>query len=312
MSDIRTGFLPGPAAVTTATSPCLNRPAGQITVLSGSTTAAYTVNDPGSDGRTFDARNWTSNAYGQGGVLYPFNIGSGTNRRDVCVVGGTVNGVQPRTATWATMKRNYDGDGLRIEGTGTLGVHGIRIDNIEDGISPHGPGDVDISGCHLSYIRDDAFENDDHLDGTITDCLVDGCYIPFSERSNHSVSAAGRMTIDGVLVRMEAMPYDLDVTGDPPAAGSVIAGKGHGQPWKWEAEAHKGTNLVVRNTIIVIPQLSVNGAGSMDWPSGTYTNVTLIWLGGGNYPGTLPVSGVTVSTNLNIWTQAKNAWLASH
>ena len=50
----------------------------------------------------------------------------------------------------------------------------------------------------------------------------------------------------------------------------------------------------------------------MDLPRGTYRNVTLVWLGGGRYPGAIPSSGVTVTDDIGVWNRARAAWLSRH
>jgi hypothetical protein len=94
----------------------------------------------------------------------------------LCIVGGTLIGQQPRSLTWPQMKHQpgYDGDGLRINGAGWYVVDGLRVDNVEDGISPFGDGFVGRN-LYFTYIRDDCIENDAISGGYVSDSLFDGC-----------------------------------------------------------------------------------------------------------------------------------------
>jgi hypothetical protein len=208
------------------------------------------------------------------------------------------------------MKAGYDGDALRLEGEGSMVIDGFRAHNVEDGVSPRGNSQARfyIHDVHLSYIRDDCIENDTLVPSYIEDSLFDGCFVGVSERNPNPPDAVIETTIlDGVLMRLERMPYDLDATGDPPAAGSIIDGTGHGQLFKWSAQANR---LHIKNSIFFVPGLSVNGTASMTFPAGTTaTNSTLVWLGSGPY--TVP-AGMTVSTDINVWNNARNAWLTAH
>jgi hypothetical protein len=51
----------------------------------------------------------------------------------------------------------------------------------------------------------------------------------------------------------------------------------------------------------------------MHFPAGaTFENVTLVWLGPGRYPGSLPAAGLTVTRDRRVWDRAKADWLARH
>ncbi len=267
------------------------------------------IDNTPSDEHTFDARGWTSHAYGVD-TVYPFSIGKGHRAVDTCVLGGTILGSHDRSLTWRDVKREHDGDALRIEGSGTVVVDGLRADNVEDGISPHNDeATVHIRGVHLSYVRDDCLENDDGVGVVVSDTLFDGCFVGVSERSRHAGDGDRTLTLDRVLMRLERMPYDTDVDGDLPASGSVVDGGAHGQLFKWSQSAN---DLVIRDSVFLVPGMSANGAKSMAFPPDTRAeNVTLVWLGPGEYPAQVP-DGVTITRDAAVWERARAAWLQQH
>ena len=124
-------------------------------------------------------------------------------------------------------------------------------------------------------------------------------------------------------MRLQPMPYDTNVKGNPPYAEDKygINADRHAQLFK-----HHGPGdapLVVENCIFYVPQISVNGTVAMSFPSFggcKYSNNILLWTGGGSYPGELPASGVTEYNLLNstqeqieqIWKDAVNGWISRH
>jgi hypothetical protein len=240
-------------------------------------------------------------------------------------VGGTVVGRQHRGLPWSYIKQLYDGDGLRFEARrgATITVHGMRIDNVEDGVSPRLAADVPhagaywkVDGCYFKFIRDDVVENDSLMDGEISDCLVDGTFVFLSQRPGRQSTTrrAEAMTrIRACLVRLQRMPYQRDIGGDEPAPGSIVDGQGHGMLFKFSGAATGKVD--VRDTIFLVDGMSVNGAKSMSFPTWegcTYENVTIVWRGGGKYPGTLPASGVVVTDDLGVWARARAKWIKEH
>jgi hypothetical protein len=49
-----------------------------------------------------------------------------------------------------------------------------------------------------------------------------------------------------------------------------------------------------------------------DFLPGTYSNVTLVWTGGGSWPGAKPPPGVTITTNPAAWDKARADWIKRH
>ena len=244
---------------------------------------------------------------------YPMTLGKYGTGRGTCVLGGRVIGQQSRAHTWHTMKERLDGDGLNIRSPGGV-VEGFRVDNVEDGIATVGgdPAGITISNVRMTYIRDDCIENDWIVHVTVRDSLFDGCYTAISQRPDPHPSlqpapAGETMTLDGVLIRLQPMPYDLARAKRP---GNAIGGLASSGFFKWSPWANK---LVVKNTILMAERTSVNGPRIMDFPTNAeYENVTLVWLGPGDYQGRLPPSGVTVTTDRRVWDEARASWLARH
>jgi hypothetical protein len=257
---------------------------------------------------TYDLRGLRSVAFPEE-TLYPLSFGDVRHGRPtgavavgLCFIGGTVVGQQPRSLTWQQVKHSHDGDGLRVQAGGWYVVDGLRVDNVEDGISPFGDGFVGRD-LYFTYIRDDCIENDAISGGVVADSLFDGCSMGLSERPSKGFRptpppAAETFTLDGVLLRLQPMPRD-----DAPD------GFGHGQLFKWSRWANR---LVLRNSIFLVERVSMNGTKSMKFPAGTVAeNVTLVWTGPGSYPAPVP-AGVRVTKDRSVWDAARRAWLARH
>jgi hypothetical protein len=268
---------------------------------------ALHVAAPPSD-TTYDLRGLRSVAFPEE-TLYPLSFGDVRHGRPtgavavgLCFIGGTVVGQQPRSLTWQQVKHSHDGDGLRVQAGGWYVVDGLRVDNVEDGISPFGDGFVGRD-LYFTYIRDDCIENDAISGGVVADSLFDGCSMGLSERPSKGFRptpppAAETFTLDGVLLRLQPMPRD-----DAPD------GFGHGQLFKWSRWANR---LVLRNSIFLVERVSMNGTKSMKFPAGTVAeNVTLVWTGPGSYPAPVP-AGVRVTKDRSVWDAARRAWLARH
>lgn len=294
-----------PSTLTTLTTAgCLARQ--HVVRLTGSQTTAYRPGASSPD-TTYDLRGLTSTAF-PFQTLYPLSFGDvehGKNRQSdtrVCIAGGTVVGQQSRSLTWQQVKHQFDGDGLRVAGSGWYIVDGLRVDNVEDGLSPFGDGLVGRN-LHFSYIRDDCIENDGVAGGYVSDSLFDGCNTGLSERPSKGFSpspppANETFTMDGVLMRLQPMPRD-----DSPDR------LGNGQLFKWSEWANR---LVLRNCVFLVERVSMNGRAAMRFPASTVAdNVTLVWTGPGEYPGPLP-RGVKLTRDRAVWDAARSAWLARH
>jgi hypothetical protein len=289
---------------------CLSRGRTKVTSVKG-TVPTYRMGTV-ADHRTYDLRRATIVGYPDTN-RYVLLFGKQGPGDATCLIGGRVIGQQSRALSWQTMKQRLDGDGLNFRSQGGI-VDGIRIDNVEDGIGTTGgdPAGVTIRGAYLTYIRDDCIENDAIVALRVQDSLLDGCFNGVSERPGRNGSPPPpspdeELTLDGVLMRVRPMPYDRTRAL---CARNAADGLGGGGFFKWSRHANR---LVVRNTVLLAERGSVNCGASMSFPGdGVYENVTLVWLGTGDYPGRLPPSGVTVTTDRRIWDEARARWLARH
>jgi hypothetical protein len=210
------------------------------------------------------------------------------------------------------MKRRYDGAGLLLASRDWYLIDGLRVDNVEDGIDPRGkegeyPKRADgmiIRNAYFKYVRDDCVENDDIAGGVIVDSLFDGCYTgiseqPDPEQSAHPAPPGEVLELDHVLLRLQMMPGPYG-THDPGI-------RGHGQLFKWYQQSNR---LNITDSIFLV-QTQPHG-GTADFPPGTTaSNVTVVWLGRGPFPGSVP-AGVTITTDRGVWDTARSKWLKRH
>jgi hypothetical protein len=245
---------------------------------------------------------------------YPMTVQAFGNQ--VCVTGHSVKGRQSASLTWNEMKSYWDGNGLFFNGgdASTVTFENSYVENVEDGfsarISANPKAKWVLRGVYMKNIRDDAIENDGCLAGEIHDSLFDGVHMFLSERpgkdSENSCAVKGitdtLTVIRNSLVRMVCQ-------ADSRSDNSCTVGTSHAQLFK---QSEGSGPVDIRDTIFLVPSLSANGPGPMAFPKGTYSNVTLIWLGGGPYPGRLPATGVRVTNDISIWNNARAKWLADH
>jgi hypothetical protein len=310
-SLVTAGFASGRGLAAAPTlSSCL---ANKIVRLTGTYSSNYRSKSPAA-GTTFDARGAKFTAY-PAGSTYPFSVGKYSAPRRLCVIGGLVVGSQSRGLTWDQMKNAYHGAGLRIGGNNWYVVDGLRVDNVEDGISPRGtedryPKDGDgfvLRNIYMTYIRDDCVENDDIAGGLIEDSLFDGCYTGISERPAsgspqlaHRAPAAEQLVMNRVLMRMQAQPGPHG-TNNPKLLG-------HGKPFKWSDVANK---VVIKDSIILLER-QPNGGSWTPFPDGTRAErVTIVWRGAGPFKWKVP-AGVKVTTDKSVWDRARAKWLSRH
>jgi hypothetical protein len=271
-----------------------------LVTVTGDQTGAWRV-CPAQD-RTYDLRGLS--VTGVFGTHANLSIGKDCAQMGVVTIGGSAVGTLSHTLTWAQVKSQADGDGLRFEGNGWLASFDLRVADLEDGFAPRVGVDADhntarfvLDGAYMTWIRDDAIEDDELMSGSITDVLIDGTNRFLSARpSEHSsISNPGMLVrVRDALVHMRSMPNDR-----------AEDGHGFGGIFKWSSEAGK---VDVANSIFFLDERPIE---SESLAPGTYRNVTLVLAFGGHYPGHLP-RGVTVTRDRSVWRQARSAWLASH
>ncbi len=291
-------------AAPVAASECLDRPANQITVIRpGTYTEEFDASPPG-DFHTYDMR---------GAEFTNFPPGKPVAVRDrlsgACVVGPRIVGQQSRHLTWQQVKNCCDGDGLRFvigngASVGRVIGEGLWMDNIHDGFEAVRYSNASGMGyswtlrhSYFRYVRDDVIENDACHPGEVVDVLVDNSFTFISSRPG-----SGNELDNGAIVPVIKVQDCLIHVGSEDLGG---------RPWKWPGSSSSCTPtpiLDVRDTVFRIDRAH---DGTMDWPDGNYQNVTVVWLGGGDFPVPLP-AGVSVTDDVEVWDTARSAWLERH
>lgn len=242
---------------------------------------------------------WIVSNYGPHQNLYPFLIdGSIQGTR---IAGGTIDGEVPLELDWrdiyinsaAVMARDAPG----------IELHGWTIRQAWDGIRIAGASDSFlISNAAVFSIRDDAVENDHGNSGTIASSLFDGTFSGLSmTRPQMPDLSSKTVTLDGVLMRMQAYPFGGRMT--------------HQSPFKIEANS---PSLEIRNTVLAIEDVNHIGRGRLElaWQKTTeassnhFLNLSDVPLPEG-YP--LPGKGWTVlqgQAARDHWQAARAGWLA--
>jgi fibronectin type 3 domain-containing protein len=293
----------GPQPVVAPVGDCEDRPTTRVV---GTLPAEFHATEP-TDTRTYDLRQATSV-----GIPFdttePFVIGRKLQQqaRYLCVLGGTARGSRlVKDMPRPYVKQKYAGHALYVEGVEghEYVADGVRIDEAEDGFMPLGDGFV-LRNAYLSNIRDDCVENDVLSGGLITDSLFDGCYMGLSVDPGgllHPDPAEEDepVVLDRVLMRLKPLP--------DPVVPLAPDGLAHNRLWKL---AQNIPPIIVRDSVLLVEERGI--ARNQPFPQDfTAENVTLVWLGEGPYPATVP-PGVTVVTDPGVWEQARADWLTRH
>lgn len=304
--------------------------------LTGTQTSGVSASN---NGGTWDFTTavWNNSPYP---VEYPVRSESWTKG---CLYGGTVNGNIPRSQTrdqWYNGEdggTHYGGEAYRHTLTNTAGnflyMRNSYASDVEDAFDPQATNfdsTVYLDHVHAKYIRDDCIENegsgsDQHpASMKLTNVLFDGCFTGFGMRPSGSTSqqnGEGPQTFDveNSLVYIQPQPlgpiYCSDTSvnrGRCKPTGTSNVWLGSYGIWKWSDKAP--SHVVVRNTIFRLDMPSYSSCRAQEWPAGTYENVTLVWTGDGAYKDAGDCSnvlppGVTLTTDVSVWNNAKNAWL---
>jgi hypothetical protein len=207
-----------------------------------------------------------------------------------CVVGGYVQGQMADTVTWEQAHARHNGACLLFVGTGSIDIRNLRCDNVEDGVRPEetarnaNDATLNISGTYFTRVRDDCIENDFVLGGVLADNLWEQCNTGVSERPPSS--AASFTSPKGESLTLDHMVLGLYVN-------QHRAGPGENVLFKWSSSAN---TLVIKCSMLKVDGVSLNGPEAMSFPVTTVIDdsacpanpTTLVWLGGGSYPGWLP------------------------
>ena len=235
-------------------------------------------------------------------------------------MGGTVLGQVDRNMATEDVYALYAGDAMRVATADRTATYDLRVDNVVDGYNPRVAEGTEqdntarflLDGAYMTYIRDNAVEDDNLMSGTIRDSLFDGVFNLLSAKPSTSRTYSNTsmvVTIDGVIARLQALPD-----------ASAADGTAHNKVFKWAEEL--AGSVVVRDSIFYLEEVPEGSSSNMPFPPGAYQNVTVV-LGPGfdgdrdgdvtdlDYPAALP-AGVTQSRDISIFTTARDTWLAAH
>lgn len=286
-------------------------------------------------GRVFDARNATfSISESPHGII---QLDGPSSHTGMFWAGGYVEGDKPWDASWDEWKYDPETRNSNVFkfDTPAATLTGLHFFNVHDGprIGSAGAGWT-VQHVWGEYIRDDAIENDHLHSGRILDSLFDGCYSGISTRasdSDNSSDGEGELvTLNGVLLRLEAMPYPYDYqnrSGVIDENGDVWDGSGipygHGNLFKDDRDdVNRNPHFVIKNCVFLLPNEHARRSSISFPPDGLIdecSNVTVIWLGDGEFPGDLPTNkfpnGVTVlygQQGLDFWRDKVIDWHQRH
>ena len=239
-------------------------------------------------------------------------------------VGGYVRGDKPPDASWDEWKNDPRNSSAFTIRALSATVSGLHFANVHDGIRM-GKGGTDWTIEHVwgEYIRDDAVENDLLHSGKIVDSLFDGAYSGISTRpsaSDTDVDGSDHVVmLDRVLLRLEASPYPykyderpeyvIDENGDP-WDGSGIP-YGHGSLFKYELnDPDRNPHFVIKDSVFVIPH--ANALSRISLPPAELidelSNVTIVWLGEGEFRGALPTEKFPDQITILTGQQGRDFW----
>jgi len=303
---------------------CLN---GASTVVKLSGDQQYQQYRPSkwTAGTVFDARGATWLQQVQPTLIrdYPIILGAKYNETpwpQMCFSGGIIKGTNNLDATWCKMKT--PNNSAFCFGALNSTIDGVRIHNTGDGVRPVGASNgFVIKNCWLSYIRDDAIEDDNMAGGTIDDCLIDGCYAGFSCSNTDATANTSSLVvkIQNCLIRLEAEPGPRQVGGACPADQY-----GHAGFFKWSGFNSSGNlsiapQIELHDNVFYTDGKMVPTSVDMGLPPGKLTacsNNVMIWTGQGDFPGELDLAkfpkGFTIVRDSNVWADAKQDWINTH
>ncbi len=314
---------------------CLDRPQDLVTV-DGVVTERHQPDTEG--GRVFDARR---------AQFYTDNVRWGTidlqgddSEKGMCWAGGEVHSTRPYDASWLDHKAVADPNDPSRNSAAIANrsvdakVTGLYAFNVSDAFRTSDAKNWRVEHSWVQYVRDDGIENDRLQSGTIYDTLFDGVYTAFSTRPDTpDTDVDGRnslMTIDKVLARLQAQPYPykwqedrgaIDVSGESYSGNGMPYG--HGLLFKHEEGNGPGRNIrfAIRDSVFLAEHYTTDK--DFDFPEDALieecSNVSVIWLGPGEYPGRLPdskfpncVKVVTGQAGRDLWKQKVTDWHARH
>jgi hypothetical protein len=212
---------------------------------------------------------------------------------------------------------------ISINGKGAV-VEALRIHNHHDGFVPYRSDGFVPPDSWMSYIRDDCIENDGHAEGTVRGNLFDGCYVFYSGTSGlpnapTGAGADGTLLIEGNLIRMRNMPGPF-ARRKPLGDRSV---SGYGEFLKTRRRGDQVPKLVMRNNVLAFEE-SPEGRKLQTKFNVAHVEIvacannTILWLGFGSFPGSLPDGWENCFTIIGgseaqeRWDSLRAQWIDAH
>jgi hypothetical protein len=298
---------------------CLSRSGPFITLSKDFGYTKY-KNRSFADGTKFDARGatWKTEQQPNKKNSYPINLGGGSGG---CWMGGVVVGTSPLDATWNELYHDVHGGSnsasiIFVKAPNFI-IDGIRIHNTWDSLRPaKRSNNFMIRNIWVSRNRDDCVENDQYNAGIIDDSLFDGCFVGLSARGGSD--GGGR-----ILVLQNSLMYLQNMGIKQNDKGHIPRNVGHGSFFKWRGKSD--FHLALHNNILMAegPLIEKNfdippGSSSSGGYQGAFrldcSNNIMIWIGDGDYPGTLPSCFKLVKgeEGRKVWDAAKENWINCH
>lgn len=249
-----------------------------------------------------DASNatWTVANAGDTMNRYPFLVDNATS--GISVYGATIDGTVSMTGEWLQLYVNSAA--FMIRDSALAKVYDLRISDAWDALRVAGDSEgFEISNVWVSDVRDDAFENDNPVSGSISDSLFDGVFSGISLGHKNMADARNEvLVLDNVLIRMESYLFKGEMT--------------HQSPFKLESLSPK---LQITNTVIAIddvdhvgqPRLQLAWDKTIASSNNVFLNLSDTPLPA-DYP--TPPAGWTVlqgQAARDYWTTAQQAWVDS-
>jgi len=312
----------------TATFACLAT-AAEVVPVSGHHEEKF---DPdAAAGRAFDARTADFVVRESHGTI---SVGGDSGETGMCWAGGYVRSDKPWDASWDDHK---DLEGPTRNSTAItnsaheMTITGLHYFNVHDGPRTNNAYSWQVQHSWGEYVRDDCIENDQIHSGRVYDTLFDGCYTGIStEASSGDALQGGQLVeLEGILLRMEPMPYPykwqeksgiIGVDGEPYDGTGVPYG--HGDIFKLDDDdIDRNPHFSIRNSVFLLTHYTT--ASKANFPPESLVdaceNVTIIWLGGGEYPGDLPTAKfpgcftiLTGQQGIGYWVERVADWHARH
>ena len=284
------------------------------TVLDG----RYRISAP-SDDTTYDLRGVASTAFPS--TSHPFSFGTGSDNLDAglrtCLVGGELLDQvgYPPAETWDWYHDNANASCVKGAAYEWYQIIDVRCAGIEDGFRPQEPG-VNanntrflIADTYLANVLDDCLENDYTTGGVVLDSLWEECYTGISERPSSDrcwdTPPDEQLVLDHLLMGLRPMEQP--------------EGFGYGRLFKW-SKCGGPNQLVIKCSTFFVPEHRLGDADGMGLPEGTVVDdsdcpdhpTTIVWLGGGDYPGDLRGLPIRVTDDRGVWDAAVADWKARH